>query len=766
MAAQDVFQEGEAKDGFRFSWNVLPSNSQASSSLSVPVAALYTPMRSIDNLFTANYTPVVCQRNGVGCKAVLNPYCRVDFANKLWMCPFCMQRNEFPASYASISQESRPAEIMPQYTTMEYVLDATPKPPTFVFVIDTCNFEDEVDALKDAIIQNLMLLPANAQVGLIAYDRNVQVYEVGYEACPKAHTFNGAKSYTSTDVARLLSLPTGKTQDGKQATTSSTSSSFIVPVSECESMVTAILEDITKESWPTASSHRAISCSGSALNLALGLIEATQKDGHGRIMMFMGSPATLGPGKIVDSELKASIRSHHDISKGKATHYKEAYEFYTGLAARARAVHTIVDVFACSLDQLGLAEMRVLVEGTGGNLVLDDSFTKQVFTGSFKGMFAKMESKGQQTSDLAMAFFGNVQVMTSREMKICGAIGNLTSLDKKSDCVSQNKVVGVGKTSAWSLGGMDPNTTVAIYFDMAAKNAQELRGARQGYIQVITTYRHSNGSTRLRVSTVAKAFADASPEGLNYIRAGFDQEAAAVIMARYAVYRTQTENLFDIRNWLDRSLINLCKKFATYQPNQPSTFRMAPEMSFYPMFMFHLRRSQFLQIFNCTPDETTFYRILLLRENVSNSIVMIQPSLVAYSLDGPAQAVTLDMASATPNRILFLDTFFSVIIWYGDNIAKWQAQGVHLQPNYEYFAHLLKAPKNDAQQLIKTRFPYPMLVECVEGGSQERFLLAKLNPSAPPSNSQGAPQARKQHFSEDVSFTVFMDHLRKLSVQV
>lgn len=47
--------------------------------------------------------------------------------------------------------------------------------------------------------------------------------------------------------------------------------------------------------------------------------------------------------------------------------------------------------------------------------------------------------------------------------------------------------------------------------------------------------------------------------------------------------------------WLDRSLIRLCAKFAQYVKDKPESFRLAEEFSMYPQYMFHLRRSQFLQ---------------------------------------------------------------------------------------------------------------------------------------------------------------------------
>jgi len=180
--------------------------------------------------------------------------------------------------------------------------------------------------------------------------------------------------------------------------------------------------------------------------------------------------------------------------------------------------------------------------------------------------------------------------------------------------------------------------------------------------------------------------------------------------------------------------------------------------------MFHLRRSQFLQVFNSSPDETAFYRLIVLRESTTNSLVMIQPTLIAYSLEGPAAPVLLDVASCVPNRILLLDTFFHIVVWYGDTIAKWKDEKIHEKPEYDYFAQLLKVPIIDAQRAMESRFPYPRFIECVEKGSQSRFLMAKLNPSITQSTMAYGEGSEPPVFTEDVSFKVFMQHLRRLSV--
>lgn len=52
------------------------------------------------------------------------------------------------------------------------------------------------------------------------------------------------------------------------------------------------------------------------------------------------------------------------------------------------------------------------------------------------------------------------------------------------------------------------------------------------------------------------SWADASIN-IQHIAAGFDQEAAAVLMARIAVYRAETDDGPDVLRWLDRMLIKL-----------------------------------------------------------------------------------------------------------------------------------------------------------------------------------------------------------------
>lgn len=97
-------------------------------------------------------------------------FSQIDVRGKLWICPFCLQRNAFPPHYKDISNTNLPAELLPKYTTIEYNLNRVAQiPPIFLYVVDTCLDDEDLKALKDALIVSLSLLPPYAWVGLITY---------------------------------------------------------------------------------------------------------------------------------------------------------------------------------------------------------------------------------------------------------------------------------------------------------------------------------------------------------------------------------------------------------------------------------------------------------------------------------------------------------------------------------------------------------------------------------------------------------------------
>jgi len=99
--------------------------------------------------------------------------------------------------------------------------------------------------------------------------------------------------------------------------------------------------------------------------------------------------------------------------------------------------------------------------------------------------------------------------------------------------------------------------------------------------------------------------------------------------------------------------------------------------------MFSFAVLEWWQVFNNSPDETAYFRMLLNRENISNAIVMIQPSLTSYSFNSGPQAALLDVASIAADKILLLDAYFSVVVFHGMTISQWRNMGYHHQPEHE-----------------------------------------------------------------------------------
>ena len=117
---QEFIAQNEERDGVRFTWNVWPSTRLEATRLVVPLGCQFTPLKERYDLPALNYDPVLCANKP--CRAILNPFCSVDYRAKIWICNFCLQRNSFPPQYAGITEQLQPAEISPQYTTIEYTL--------------------------------------------------------------------------------------------------------------------------------------------------------------------------------------------------------------------------------------------------------------------------------------------------------------------------------------------------------------------------------------------------------------------------------------------------------------------------------------------------------------------------------------------------------------------------------------------------------------------------------------------------------------------
>jgi protein transport protein SEC23 len=328
------------------------------------------------------------------------------------------------------------------------------------------------------------------------------------------------------------------------------SSRFLLPLNSCEFQLTSTIEQLQKDPWSVANDRRPARCTGAALSVAVGLMETSFPNSGTRVLLYSGGPCTEGPGMVVGTELKEPIRSHHDIERDNAKYYRKAskvfpphdrtptdFKYYEALAKRAAANGHVVDIFSGALDQVGLLEMRSLPNYTGGHLILSDSFTTSIFKQSLMRMFSTDEE-----GNLDMAFNATLDVKCTKEIKVSGLIGHAISATNKSSYVGETEI-GIGGTSTWKMAGVMPRSSYGVYFEIVSQGGSAIgvggAAGPSGSVQFMTHYMHSSGSQRLRVTTVNRPLRDGgSPE----IPASFDQETAAVLMARVAVFKSEVDD--------------------------------------------------------------------------------------------------------------------------------------------------------------------------------------------------------------------------------
>ncbi|CAH8354452.1 unnamed protein product [Eruca vesicaria subsp. sativa] len=305
----------EGIDSIRMTWNVWPRNKVEASKCVIPVAACISPIRPHRDIQSVPYAPLRCRT----CSSALNPFSRVDFTAKIWICPICFQRNHFPPHYHVISETNLPCELYPQYTTVEY---AMPSPSSggggldqigagvFVFVLDTCMIEEEFGYAKSAVRQAVGLVPENAMVGFVTFGRQACVHELGYSELSRVYVFRGDKEISKDQVLEQLGLGvasgSGRRGGGPHVSGGMGSgvSRFLLPASDCEFTIDSLLDELQTDQWPVQAGQRQSRCTGVALSVAMGLLGACLPGTGARIVALVGGPCSEGPDCV-----KGSIRT-------------------------------------------------------------------------------------------------------------------------------------------------------------------------------------------------------------------------------------------------------------------------------------------------------------------------------------------------------------------------------------------------------------------------------------------------------------------------
>ncbi|EGV62069.1 hypothetical protein PSN45_000783 [Yamadazyma tenuis] len=788
MSDTSYFDTREEVDGVRVTWNSLPRTKLQHERNVTPMAAMYTPLNNKHgDPIPSSHQIVNCRQ----CQSFIHPY--VNRNEETWVCTYCGFSNRLVVDEAGNFPVGLAASTVEYHTSKFNNL-----PPIFIYVVDTC-FEtedrDAYESLKQSLVVSLSLLPENSLVGLVSFGKNVAIHNLS-SANAMCHSFNGAKEYTLEQFRQSLGLldTSLKRNHHPDELFGSIGKQFLQPVNLVEYQLTNVIETLTTNTFPRAERkerpYRATGCAINVASLLLTSLLGTYGSNGGQLLCFIGGACTYGPGAIVGNQLKEPLRSHHDIETSRqstlaknmklpqqSTNFTVDYSlvlkaktFYKTITQYLVKLGVSCSYFIGSYDQVGLYEMDEVCRKTGGVVIMSDSFNTSIF----KQSFLKFFRKEPDSEYLEFGLNATLEVKVELDLKVEGLIGNAVGLplnQKNGALVSQKPIKGEGNTNCWKLCHVDPQSTFAIFFE----KLDTRYNANSTTIQFITHYQHSSGEFIIRVTTFPIAIIHDSDAGR--LELGFDQYAAAACLARDYTYRLETENVShaDVVKDIDKISVDFCTRFAQYHKGTVSSFMLSNRYSFLPHVVYHLRRSPFINVFNNSPDETSFIRHVLMHEDTNNILIMVQPTLLSYDIDtfgsvdenGVAntdpQPVLLDSMSLSKSKILLLDTFFHILIYHGGQVAEWRKLGYHNQEGYEHFKEFLEAPKKEAMEILMDRFPLPRFIDCDEGGSQARFLMAKLNPSSSYSSNPNIFYGNQLDvLTDDLSMQSFMDHIQRI----
>ena len=123
--------------------------------------------------------------------------------------------------------------------------------------------------------------------------------------------------------------------------------------------------------------------------------------------------------------------------------------------------------------------MRSCFNLTNGYVIMDDSFESTFFKQTFQKVFEKDDAghlkMGFNASLEVFCYFPLirlrcflfVQVKIGNGLKINGVLGCCSSANQKTDAVS-DKELGIGGTSRWKFGSINPRNTLAVLFEVTA----------------------------------------------------------------------------------------------------------------------------------------------------------------------------------------------------------------------------------------------------------------------------------------------------------
>ncbi|GMM36278.1 hypothetical protein DASC09_036030 [Saccharomycopsis crataegensis] len=703
----------------RFNWNKFPY-SKLQESYTGHVACHLSPCENTIKVALNQIGYVKCIN--LGCQAIMNKYCQINIQKRSWTCCICKTINSINDN---ISQES--LDIFRNNGSFDFLSDTIIPGPTveprmifnqktkvYMYMIDLLTEKDELSSLKSSILESVSALPANSVVIVITYDsKTIRIHDSD-TGIPHAFDIE-----SPIDVKNMRNNLFSGSYDRFRINKYLYNLNDSVQLTNLQSSLNNL--STTNIEKPKGQRHTRIT--GTALQIAMELVKvmkleilpilANKLSFIVNVLVFISGPCTTGAGKIISPSLKSNFRNHNVIveSFSELNQLNYAVKFYSdliyanvgllyGLDSEHRAfnkncnISIKFDIFSANYDETGLFEMQNLCNLTGGRLILSDSFDTNIFKQNFLKVFPGSQNR--------LNYNGRLDILTSCNLKINGAIGPLVSLKNHSQYASDLRI-GESLTNSWLINSFQ-DTNFTVFFQQEDFIGKKRLKNDFYYVQFKLRYKNRDENF-LKIITVEKKNGHTPAE----LAEGFDQVAYLGILAKKVVY----DNLFnlkydDLNEDLDLMFKNLIVEFGRVLIEEPtsvwsnekfhnfitenSLIELNSKFNLIPEFFYYLKKSYIVRKFNITPDETSFYNNILLQSNAKVTRLIVNSSLYNVSVHGFPNIVSsdtnfdiaalkyeqifltpipldADALSISNNNIFIFDDFFHILIHYGSSIS-------------------------------------------------------------------------------------------------
>lgn len=618
----------------------------------IPAGLTFTPLAPLGDPPILE-PPMRC----AGCGACLCPAAASSDDLKFWRCPFCNQMTPVVSMTGFAHARSN--------ATAEYALEEVVEGrPLFVLVVDQSGSRARFGVLRDAVTAALALLPDDSDVGFITFCSTTRVHDLS------------VPGHTLTFAIDPLAA-----RDGIEG-------EWMCVTKDVSDEIQAILARIDG-TLPEISTG-AKRCTGHALQTALALVSASKRTGA-HILLFTGGPCTHGEGKIAEG----IPRTWKDIRDGKKELSDEAAAFYEQLAVDAIDAQARVSVIAGAQMDVGLYEMRPLVQCTGGMALMDVRFDAPALRASLRELL---------TREWARA--GRMVVQCTPNWTVEDALG---------------PIARICPDGTWLLNAFDCSTTLALYLDVLPDAGDT------AMMQIVLEYTRHDGRRMVRVTTVRAPLASTPPTADE-----LDLGVALTLLSRRAVFKFRREPPIEVLRWVDKTLI--AAWIAMGSPSAHTALLLAQGVYFF-------RRGRLMKEFGFSPDQTAYAHMHLMRETSAESARMHLPLLDLFDDSGTRTPLAPSSSALSVDGARLFDDYFHVRVVCSSGTP----------PSGPAAMAALDA----ARAIAKARFPVPDVLLCADGDSEARYLLAGVTPST----IAGHQPADVGILSDEVSFEYFLEYL-------